>query len=87
MELFGGMIVMMSILLFFLSVVWFVLPFVIFSMKGKVDRALDMLEIMERRLAALEAGLTVPPAAPEGPPPAVSPHSPLSGSSPPDAGV
>lgn len=61
MELFGGLMVMMSILFFFLSVIWFVLPFVIFSMKGKVDRSLDVLEQIERRLATVEARLTVEP--------------------------
>lgn len=64
MELFGGLMVMMTILFFFLSVIWFVLPFVIFSMKGKVDRSLEVLEAMERRLASLESRLTALPASP-----------------------
>jgi hypothetical protein len=83
MELFGGLMVMMSILFFFLSVIWFVLPFVIFSMKGKVDRSLEVLEGMERRLAALEGRLSVPPVATGDHPPAVSPHTPPSGAPPP----
>lgn len=86
MELFGGMMVMMWILFFFLSVVWFVLPFVIFSMKGKVDRSLELLETIDRRLAALEAVTTAPPLAPDGPQTAGSPHSPPSGSPQPAAG-
>ena len=86
MELFGGLMVMMSILFFFLSVVWFVLPFVIFSMKGKVDRELELLGTIERRLAALEAAVTAPPLAPDAPPPAGSPHTPPSGSPPPVGG-
>ena len=80
MELFGGLMVMMSILFFFLSVIWFVLPFVIFSMKGKVDRSLEVLESMERRLAALETRLTLPPVLPQS---AVTPHTLPSGSTPP----
>jgi len=75
MELFGGLMVMMSILFFFLSVVWFALPFVIFSMKGKVDRAIDLLESIERRLTLLEAGRAVPPPAPSVPPPGGAPPS------------
>ena len=85
MELFGGLMVMMSILFFFLSVIWFVLPFVIFSMKGKVDRSLELLEGMERRLAALEARLSVSPAVPVTLP-AGSPHTLISGSHPPADG-
>jgi len=87
MELFGGMMVMMSILFFFLSVVWFVLPFVILSMKGKVDRAVELLESMERRLSTLEARLTVPAAAPSEPRWAESPHTPLFESPPPGDGM
>lgn len=55
MEIFGGFMVMLSILGFFLTVLWFILPFVIFAMKGKLDRACELLENMDRRLAALEA--------------------------------
>ena len=79
MELFGGLMVMMSILFFFLSVIWFVLPFVIFSMKGKVERSLELLEGMERRLAALETRLSVSPAVPATLPEG-SPHTLPSGS-------
>jgi hypothetical protein len=61
-------------------VIWFVLPFVIFSMKGKVDRSLEVLESMERRLTALETRLTFPPVSP---PSAVTPHTLPSGSTPP----
>ena len=79
MELFGGLMVMMSILFFFLSVIWFVLPFVIFSMKGKVERSLELLEGMERRLTDLEARLSGEPAA-QVTLPAGSPHTLPSGS-------
>ncbi len=54
MEIFGGFMVMLSILGFFLAVLWFILPFVIFSIKGKVDRMLCLLEDMDKRLHALE---------------------------------
>ena len=63
MEIFGGFMVMMSILSFFLVVVWLVMPFVVFTIKGKLDRALDMLSgindrltVMEARLVALDKG-------------------------------
>jgi cytochrome b subunit of formate dehydrogenase len=54
MEIFGGFMVMLSILGFFLIVVWFILPFVIFGIKGKVDRMFCLLEDMDKRLKALE---------------------------------
>ena len=57
MEIFGGFMVMMSILGFFLVVVWLIMPFVVLTIKGKQDRTLDVLEGIEKRLAALEAGL------------------------------
>jgi hypothetical protein len=54
MEVFGGFMMMMSIIGFFLVVIWFILPFVIFNIKGRVDRAVFMLEEMDKRLAAIE---------------------------------
>jgi len=53
-DIFGGFMVMMFILGFFLVVIWLILPFVIFAMKGKLDSAYLLLEEMNRRLAALE---------------------------------
>jgi hypothetical protein len=67
MEIFGGFMVMLSIIGFFLTVIWFILPFVIFSIKGKVDRTLLLVEESERRLAALEERLTTTPPAPTSP--------------------
>ena len=62
MEVVGGFMVMMSIISFFLAVVWLVMPFVVFAIKGKQDRTFEVLEAIERRLAALEARLhTVEP--------------------------
>lgn len=55
MAIFGGFMTIASIIGFFLTVIWFVLPFVIFSIKAKVDRSYDMLESIDSRLAALEA--------------------------------
>ena len=43
MEIFGGFMVMMSILSLFMAVVWLVMPFVVFTIKGKLDRTLDVL--------------------------------------------
>lgn len=55
MEIVGGFMVMMSIIGFFLAVVWLVMPFVVFAIKGKQDRTLDVLESMEKRLKTIEA--------------------------------
>lgn len=57
MEVFGGFMMMASILGFFLTVIWFILPFVIFSIKGKVDRSVILAEEAERKLTAIEARL------------------------------
>jgi hypothetical protein len=57
MEVFGGFMMMLSILGFFLTVIWFILPFVIFNIKGRVERSLVMLEEMDKRLIAIEATL------------------------------
>jgi hypothetical protein len=69
MEVFGGFMMMVSIIGFFLTVIWFILPFVIFNIKGRVDRTLVVVEGMEKRLAALEASLKAReiPVAPEEP--------------------
>lgn len=61
---------MLSIIGFFLTVIWFILPFVIFSIKGKVDRTLVLAEETERRLAAIEEllkGSGKEPAEPDAP--------------------
>jgi hypothetical protein len=57
MEIFGGFMVMMSIISLFLAVVWLIMPFVVFAIKGKQDRTLEVLESIESRLAALETAL------------------------------
>ena len=77
MEIFGGFMVMLSILGFFLTLLWFILPFVIFAMKGKLDRAYELLEGVDRRLAEMEKRLNVPVSRPEEPAsPASGPDSP-----------
>lgn len=58
MEIFGGFMVMVSILGLFLAVVWLIMPFVVFAIKGKQDRSLELLETMEKRLAAMDEKLT-----------------------------
>ena len=60
MEIFGGFMVMMSIISLFLAVVWLIMPFVVFAIKGKQDRTLEMLEGIDKRLAALEARFQTP---------------------------
>lgn len=75
MEIMGGFMVMFSVLAFFLTVVWFVFPFVVFAMKGKLDRAYLKLEDMEQRLANIEARLDIvrPLDRPETPSPPADP--------------
>jgi hypothetical protein len=55
MEIVGGFMVMMSILGFFLAVIWLIMPFVVFATKGKLDRTLEVLDGMEKRLAGIES--------------------------------
>ena len=57
MEIVGGFMVMMSFISLFLAVVWLIMPFVVFAIKGKQDRTLEVLEAIEKRLATLEASL------------------------------
>ena len=59
MEIFGGFMVMMSIISLFLAVVWLIMPFVVFAIKGKQDRTLEVLEAIDKRLAVLEAQFPV----------------------------
>jgi hypothetical protein len=54
MEIFGGFMVMMSIIGLFLAVVWLIMPFVVFAIKGKQDRSLEILEGIDKRLASVE---------------------------------
>jgi hypothetical protein len=54
MEVFGGFMVMMSIISLFLAVVWLIMPFVVFAIKGKQDRSLELLEGIDKRLTELE---------------------------------
>lgn len=57
MELFGGLMVILWMIGFFLTVIWFILPFVIFSIKGRVEESVVMLEAIESRLASIEKRL------------------------------
>lgn len=57
MEIFGGFMVMMSIIGLFLAVVWLIMPFVVFAIKGRQDRSLEILEGIDKRLAAIERQL------------------------------
>lgn len=57
MEIFGGFVMMMSIIGFFLAMIWLVMPFVVFAVKGKQDRTLDVLEAVEKRLSDIDARL------------------------------
>jgi len=57
MELFGGFMVMLWMIGFFLTVIWFILPFVIFSIKGRTEEVLLRIEQLEKRLIAIEDAL------------------------------
>jgi len=57
MEIFGGFMVMMSIIGLFLAVVWLIMPFVVFAIKGRQDRSLEILELIDKRLAGMEQQL------------------------------
>ncbi|NVN92188.1 MAG: hypothetical protein HXX11_16520 [Desulfuromonadales bacterium] len=57
MEIFGGFAVMISIIGFFLAMVWLIMPFVVFTIKGKLDRTLDILAGIDKRLADMETRL------------------------------
>lgn len=67
MEIVGGFMVMMSIIGLFLAVIWLIMPFVVFAIKGKQDRTLEVLEAIEKRLAVLEGrlGAQIPAQAPQ----------------------
>jgi hypothetical protein len=54
MEIFGGFMVMMSIIGLFLAIVWLIMPFVVFAIKNKQDRSLEILEGIDKRLAVME---------------------------------
>jgi hypothetical protein len=56
-DIFGGLMVMLFILGFFLVVLWFILPFVIFAMKGKLDSSYLLLQNIDQRLAVIEKEL------------------------------
>jgi len=56
-ELFGGLMVILWMVGFFLTVIWFILPFVIFSIKGRVEESLCRLELIEKRLSVIEKHL------------------------------
>lgn len=58
MEIFGGFMVMMSIIGFFLAVIWLIMPFVVFAIKGKQDRTVEVMERIEKRLTDMDTRLT-----------------------------
>jgi hypothetical protein len=58
MEIIGGFAVMVSILGFFLAVVWLTMPFMIITIKGKLDKTQDVLTGIENRLAVMEKQLS-----------------------------
>ena len=58
-DIFGGFMVMLFILGFFLVALWFILPFVVFAMKGRLDSAHLLLENIDKRLTAIEKELRI----------------------------
>jgi hypothetical protein len=75
MEIFGGFMVMMSIIGLFLAVIWLIMPFVVFAIKGKQDRSLELIEAMDARLAAIDKKLAQLQTAHETVTPPVISHS------------
>lgn len=57
MEIFGGFMVMISIIGFFLAIIWLIMPFVVFAIKGKQDRTVEVMERIEKRLEEMDARL------------------------------
>lgn len=87
MEIFGGFMVMMGVLGFLLTVLWLILPFVVFAMKGKLDRSYELLEGIDRRLAAIEEELRDARSAPlDANTTPAAPDTPASPAPPPSAG-
>jgi hypothetical protein len=62
MEIFSGFMVMISFISLFLAIVWLIMPFVVFAIKGKQERTLEILEVMEKRLTEIETRISVLPA-------------------------
>jgi len=65
----------MSIIGLFLAVIWLIMPFVVFAIKGKQDRSLEILESIEKRLATIDRKLALlhPEHSAQAAPPAVPP--------------
>lgn len=59
MEIFGGLMIIIWMIGFFLTIIWFILPFVIFSIKGRVEETLQRLESIEGRIAAIERSINI----------------------------
>jgi hypothetical protein len=49
--------VMLWMIGFFLTVIWFILPFVIFSIKGRVEEVVERLDVIDVRLKSIEKHL------------------------------
>lgn len=58
MEIFGGFIMLLWMVGFFLTIIWFILPFVIFGIKARTDETLAKLKDMDTRLASIEKELS-----------------------------
>ncbi len=54
MDIFGGFMMIIWLAGFFLAVIWFILPFVIFSIKARSDETLARIGDIEARLTAIE---------------------------------
>jgi biopolymer transport protein ExbB/TolQ len=57
MEIFGGFMAMMSMVSLFLAIVWLIMPFVVFAIKGKQERTLEMLAELKEQLCRMEERL------------------------------
>lgn len=54
MEIFGGFMAMMSMATLFLAIVWLIMPFVVFAIKGKQERTMELLEEIKKQLSDLQ---------------------------------
>jgi len=56
-DIFGGFLIIVWMVGLFLTIIWFVLPFVIFNIKLRCDEISTRLSSIESRLAEIDARL------------------------------
>jgi hypothetical protein len=58
MEIFGGLLILVWMTGFFLSIIWFITPFVIFGIKARTDETLVRIKDIDSRLSCIEQHLS-----------------------------